>query len=549
MKIAGQIVDVLNERIFPGEVKVENGKIQSIVELQDAPCQYILPGFVDSHIHIESTLLLPENYAPLALAQGTVGVVTDPHEIANVLGELGIDFMIKSGQKVPFHFYFCAPSCVPCSPFETAGAVLDSKTIERLMARKDIFALAELMNAFGTINGDAEILAKIEAAQKFGKPVDGHAPGFRGTAAKRYVEAGVSTDHECTTLEEAEERLSMGMKILIREGSAACDFESLSPLLRSHKDNIMLCTDDKYADELLEGNINQIVSRAVKKGLPLWNVLRAACITPVEHYHLTHGILRVDDPADFIVVDSLEDFGILQTWIDGSKVYDKNQPVNTVELPKYQSFPNKFLARQISPDSLKVNATFAEPMMHVIGVTEGSLLTQKLLVAPSVENGTVVPQPELDILKIVVLNRYEESAQPSVAFAKGFGLKKGAIASTIAHDSHNIIAVGCDDNSIAQAVNQLIMHKGGISVCDGVLTDVLSLPIAGLMSPEKGEVVGRQHRILKEKAHSLGCQFAAPFMTLAFMALPVIPELKLTDIGLFDSSDFKFTSLLVEQNS
>lgn len=550
-KIAGHIVDIENERVYTGTVSVADGRITlqeqpSLPLSSDAP--YILPGFVDSHIHIESTLLLPENFARLAVRQGTVAAVCDPHEIANVLGIAGIDYMIESGRKTHFHFYNAAPSCVPSTCFETAGAAIGPEEIESLMQRDDIFGLAEMMNAFGAVNGDPEVLAKIAAAQRHGKPIDGHAPGFRGEDARKYVALGVSTDHECTSLAEAEERIILGMKILIREGSAACDFEELSPLLAKYGDMLMFCTDDKYADELMQGHINTLVQRAVAKGYPLWNVLRAACVTPVKHYRLRHGILRDGDPADFILVDNLSDFNIMQTWLDGVKVYDRNEHTpdsvcRTTGCETPQVLPNQFKAQPLEVSALRIAIPAGTERIKVIAATEGSLITRCMTAAPRVVDGNMVSNPDEDVLKLVVLNRYA-AAPPAIAFIHGFQLQRGAIASTIAHDCHNIIALGCSDEEIVRAVNHLISTQGGIAACDGQQIWDLTLPVAGLMSPLSGEDAGRKHIELKAKVREMGCPFAAPYMTLAFMALPVIPELKLTDKGLFDGTRFEFTSIL-----
>lgn len=525
MMMKANVVDVINERIFPAEIEISNGKIAALRET--APQEglpYVMPGFVDSHIHIESTLMLPENYAPVALKHGTLAAVCDPHEIANVLGVEGIDYMIQSGRKSPLYFHWMAPSCVPSTPFETAGARLDAQEVRALLQREDIRGLAEMMNAPGVLFKDAEVWAKIEACIQAGKPIDGHAPALRGDDARKYVEAGISTDHECTTIEEAEERIALGMKVLIREGSAACDLENLSPLLQRHKDMLMFCTDDKYAEELQLGYINEMVLRALKKGCPLWHVLRAASVTPVLHYGIPMGLLREGDNADFIVVDNLEQLNVQASYIKGNKVDTDIHPSHITHLP------NNFEATHISAEILAIDT--ADKTVKVMVASEGSLYTRCERMKLNDE-----------VNKLVVLNRYDPEAQPAIAFIKGFNIQQGAIASTIGHDSHNIIAVGKDDESIATAINALIDCKGGLGLCDDEGVDVLPLPIAGLMSPLTAPEVGARHMALKERIHKMGCRFAAPFMTLAFMALPVIPELKLTDKGLFDGCRFEFTSI------
>lgn len=533
MKISGNIVDVLHERIFPGTITVEDGHIVDISrEGGKTASTYILPGFVDSHIHIESTLMLPSRYAPMALRHGVTAAVCDPHEIANVLGIEGIDYMITDGATTPFHFHWMCPSCVPSTPFETAGATLDSQAVATLLRRPDIGGLAEMMNAAGVLMGDPEVMAKIEACRAIGKPIDGHAPGLRGAEAQQYIDAGISTDHECTSLEEAQERLALGQKILIREGSAACDFEELVPLLgergrTASLHQVMFCSDDKYADELEAGYIDDMVRRAVAQGMPLWNVLRAACVTPVLHYGLPQGLLQVGDAADFIVVDNLQDFNVLETH-----TASQEEALSLGREAKNRvSAINRFEALPIGAGAIPEPKT-----RDIIVATEGSIYTHRASV------GTKADTAAGEVNKLVVLNRYEPHAQPATAYIQGFHLAHGALASTIAHDSHNLIAVGADNESIALAINTLIDCKGGLAVTDGRHTECLPLPIAGLMSPEPASEVGAKHLSLKQLAHTLGCPMKAPFMTLAFMALPVIPELKLTDRGLFDSLQFQFVT-------
>lgn len=547
--VTGHIVDVIGERIFDGTVYVKDGIIERITRtesLQGTDIPYIMPGFVDSHMHIESTLLLPENFAKLAVSHGTVAVVTDPHEIANVLGRDGIEFMLANASKVKFHFNFGIPSCVPSTCFETAGAAITSDDIKELITRDEFYGLAEMMNYPGVLNGDPEVMAKIRYALEAGKLVDGHAPDLTGDVARKYIDAGISTDHEVYSLENAQERVEMGMKIQIREGSAARNFETLRPLLDrdGFKGRMMICTDDIYPDELQQGHINLIAARAAAYGTSIWNILHAACVLPVKHYKMHTGLLQPGDNADFILVKDLRNFKVLQTWIDGEPVFD-NGRLNIYregQTPAAQdsTLPNKFCASPVSIEDLKVKAT--GNMMKVILATEGSLYTEVMDAQPKVEKGFVVSDTDRDILKLVVYNRYTP-ARPAVAFISGFRLKRGAIASTIAHDSHNIIALGADDKDIVKAVNELVKSRGGLCIVDGEKMKTLALPVAGLMSPLEGPVVGQTHKELKAMAAAQGCGFAAPFMTLAFMALPVIPELKLTDIGLFDGMRFRFTNL------
>lgn len=549
MIIIGHIVDVLNEQIFNGRIVIESGKIKTI-----EPCEgvgndaaYILPGFVDSHIHIESTLMTPQTFASVAVRQGTVAVATDPHEITNVLGRKGIDFMLENASTSSVCFSFGIPSCVPSTPFETAGATITSVDVAELLPSKEFYGLAEMMNFPGVLANDAEVMKKIELTLAAGKVVDGHAPGVTGDAAANYVKAGITTDHELYDINHARERIALGQKVQIREGSAACNFNELAPLLAddSNKGKLMFCTDDIYPDELLKGHINTLVSRAIAQGYPLWNVLNAACVTPVRHYSLPTGLLQKGDRADFILVDNLSDFKVKATYIAGNCLYQAG-----TEMPKPEpqaDCPNCFNAHPVQKDDLKVAAPKAGAKMRVIVAEDGSLYTRKMLLDPKVDAGCCVSDTDRDLLKIVILNRYAE-APCSIGFVHGFGLKRGALASTIAHDSHNIIAVGADDESLSRVINRLVEMTGGLCVTDGEpngrIAD-LALPIAGLMSPLPAEEIALKYQQVKTLACELGCPFAAPFMTLAFMALPVIPELKITDKYLFDVEKFERTDLFV----
>lgn len=542
----GNIVDVQARKVFPGELTIDEGRVVSVKETSGVYDTYILPGFVDSHIHIESTLMVPENYARMAVANGVVAAVCDPHEIANVLGVPGIDFMIENGNNARFYFNFMAPSCVPSTTFETSGATLDAEQVAGLLARDEIMGLAEMMNVPGVVYDDAQVLAKLQAAINVGKPIDGHAPKTSGEQLQKYVAAGVSTDHECTSVDEAKEKLALGMKIIIREGSAACDFEALHTLIKEHPGQVLFCSDDMYPDDVETiGYINGLVRRAVAKGMPLWETLDAACVTPVKHYMLKNGLLGEGDSADFIVVNNLNEFKILSTYIQGYEVYNATKGVTdalrrattTVDLATL----NYFQAEELDVADIAVKCEGEH--LKVITASEGSLITGKEVVKPKSDAaGNVVTDVDSGIAKLVVYNRYAAAA-PQVAYIKGFGLRRGALASTIAHDSHNIIALGCDDKDIVTVINRLIAEKGGITVCDGEQIKCLPLPIAGLMTTLKAEEVAQNHLTLKQMAKDMGCTINAPFMTMAFMALPVIPDLKLTDMGLFDGIAFGFTSL------
>lgn len=538
---SGTIVDIVNRRMFPGTVFIENGKITVIQEdLEPKGSHFILPGFIDAHIHIESSMLIPSEFARLASVHGTVATVSDPHEIANVLGIDGIRYMIQNGNLVPFHFYFGASSCVPATNFETAGATLDSQAIEELFKVDRLKYLSEMMNYPGVLHRDSEVMKKIAVAKKFNIPIDGHAPGLMGAEAEKYIAAGISTDHECFTLEEALDKIKYGMKIIIREGSAAKNFEALHPLIKMHPDLVMFCSDDKHPHELVEGHINQLVKRAITDcGYDLMDVLRAATLNPINHYRLEVGLLQVNDSADFIVVEDLKEFKVLETYSAGELIALKGKSL----IAKVESTtPNFFNTKPKDPNDFKVPATHDK--IHVIHPENGQLITHDHIVQAKIKDHLLQVDVEHDILKLTVINRYE-SVPPAIAFIKNFGLKTGAIASSIAHDCHNVIAVGCSDEDLCNAANLVIKNKGGIAVVKGTEQYILSLPVAGLMTNEDGYTVAEQYVKMDKLAKLLGSKLDAPFMTLSFMALLVIPELKLSDKGLFDGKKFHFIPLEV----
>ena len=537
MKIKGRIVDIYNKTIYKGELVVEGGKIKAIIKKDHQVTDFIMPGFIDAHIHIESSMLVPSEFAKIAVTHGTVATVSDPHEIANVLGIEGIEFMIENGNKVPFKFNFGAPSCVPATAFESAGAVIDSEGIKKLLQKKEIKYLAEMMNYPGVLYDDDEISKKIAWAKHYNKPVDGHAPGLRGDDISKYISAGISTDHECFTYEEGLEKLQKGMKVIIREGSAAKNFEALIDLLPEHFENMMFCSDDKHPDDLLINHINKLCARSIKKEIDLYKVLQAACINPINHYNLDVGTLKVGDPADFIIVEDLVNFKTLQTYIDGELVFSKG-------ISKIESIPFKILnnfntnKKSISDFRVESNAK----QIRVIEALEGELVTNELIENSLIENGNLISNIHTDVLKMAVVNRYKNE-KPAIAFIKNFGLKEGAIASSVGHDSHNIIAIGSTDQAICNAVNLLIETKGGICALSNSEKKVLPLPIAGIMSDQNGKTIGKEYALLDQMAKEMGSTLKAPYMTLSFMALLVIPSLKLSDKGLFNGSKFEFTSL------
>lgn len=540
------LIDLHQRRIYPAEIMVENGVIREIRELDSAPdtTGYVLPGFVDAHVHIESSMLPPAEFARMAVVHGTVATVSDPHEIANVLGKEGVWYMLEDAARVPLKFCFGAPSCVPATSFETAGAIMDAAAVEELLEHPAIGYLSEMMNFPGVLHDDPEVMAKIAAAHRLGKPIDGHAPGLRGDEAKRYFAAGISTDHECFTYEEGHEKALLGVKILIREGSAARNFEALWPLLREFPAQIMFCSDDKHPDDLVQGHINQLVARAIDYGCDLFDTLYAACINPVLHYRLPVGLLRVGDPADFIRVSDLHHFRVSETWIDGVQVAAEGKSL----LPRLHSAaPNQFTAEPRQPDDFRIPATQNEAYANcrIIEALDGQIVTGAGLENLPVEDGWILSDPSRDILKITVVNRYTPHAKPAIGLVRGFGLKQGALASSVAHDSHNIVAVGVSDTALCDAVNAVIAAGGGISAADNAgNANVLALPIAGLMSQSDGHTLAADYAHLDEWTKTaLGCSLRAPFMVLSFLALPVIPSLKMTDLGLFDVERFGFVEV------
>lgn len=534
----GTIVDVVNRRIFKGRVVVENGRIASIIEDSTVSGPFIMPGFIDAHIHVESSMLPPAEFARLATIHGTVATVSDPHEIANVLGVPGVDYMIADGRHVPFTFIWGAPSCVPATTFETAGAVLDSQAVAELLDRPEIKYLSEVMNFPGVIHGDPEVIAKIKASHARNKPVDGHAPGLMGDAIKRYVAAGISTDHESYMLGEAREKLALGMKIIIREGSAAKNFEALHPILKDAAAMCMFGSDDKHPNDLVVGHINEVVARAVKLDYDLMDLLTSACINPVKHYGIPVGTLQKGDPADFIEVNNLQEFHVKRTVLKGLVVAQEGKPL----IPRVQSaIVNQFNISPLKPEAFVCKSSNSSKV-RAIEALDGQLITNMIEVRPAEKNGQLISDTTNDILKIVVVNRYN-SAPPAIGFIKNFGIKHGAIASSVAHDSHNIVAVGADDIMIAKAVNLIIEEKGGVAAVSETIEEILPLRIAGLMSDQDGFEVGRSYTKVDALAKELGSKLKAPFMTLSFMALPVIPLLKMTDKGLFDVGKFAHVDL------
>ena len=539
--VSGNIVDIVGRRVFPGTLEISDGRVAQVVE-QD--CEYevhIVPGFVDSHVHVESSMLTPSEFGRVAVVHGTVAVVSDPHEIGNVLGVSGVKYMIEDGSMSPLKFYFGAPSCVPATFFETSGAVIGAREVDELLQMDEIKYLGEVMNFPGVIGDDPEVIEKIEIARGYSKLVDGHAPMLGGEELRKYAGFGISTDHECTTEAEALEKIGAGMMIQIREGSAARNFDDLISIIDEHQESCMFCSDDKHPDDLLAGHIRDLVKRAVNYGVDVMKVLQVASLNPVLHYGLDVGMLRAGDPADFLVIDNLDDFNVLKTYIDGNLVADGKRTL----VPRRSSkIVNNFKAREkrVEEFALPYTGKTGIERMNVIEAIENQIITEKTTATPTVVDGYVVSDTERDILKIAVLNRYEDK-RPAIGFVKNFNLREGAIASSVAHDSHNIIAVGATDEEICRAVNLVIRESGGISAVSRETEAVLPLPIAGIMSNEDYATVAEKYTRIDRIAKELGSTLHAPFMTLSFMALLVIPKLKLSDKGLFDVEKFEFVDL------
>jgi len=535
--IEGNLVDPVKREIYPALLEIEDGIISHIKPAEKVTAgRYIIPGFVDAHIHIESSMVVPAEFARLAVQHGTIATVSDPHEIANVCGIEGVEYMIENSRLVPMKFHFGAPSCVPATDFETSGARLDFEEVEQLLDREDILYLSEMMNWPAVLNDDPAVYAKLNAAKKREKPIDGHAPGLMGERAKKYASAGITTDHECFTYEEGLDKIRCGMMIAIREGSAAKNFQALIPLLGEFPDRIMFCSDDKHPDDLLEGHINKLAARAVAQGFDLFDVLSACSVNTIRHYNLPVGLLQKGDRADFAIVSDLEEFNVSETWIDGECVYN-----GSVQFSNPEAAPiNHFTKSEVKNQDFEIRTDHDGLLeVPVIVALDGELITEKHVETLQADQGLILPDPDRDILKIALINRYKKSPV-SVGFIKNFGLTAGAIASSVAHDSHNIIAVGTDDESLRRVVQLIMDHEGGIAVASPDGDEILPLPVGGIMSSEPAEQVAEKYKHLTERAKTMGSKLQAPFMTISFMGLLVIPSLKMSDLGLFDGETFQF---------
>ena len=533
--IEGNLVDIDNREFYPCTITVSDGKILSIERNSNSYNHYICPGFIDAHVHIESSMLMPSEFSKLVIPNGTVGVVSDPHEIANVLGVEGVKMMIKNGEETPLKIFWGIPSCVPATPLDKPGNIITAEDTEILAKTGQFTMLAEVMNIPGVLNGEPEVIAKLDIAKKYALRIDGHAPELRGDTLSAYIAHGIETDHESSELEEAEEKISKGMQIMIREGSAAKNYDALKSLIATRTDNVMFCTDDSHADDLLiKGHINYLVKKAVSDGFGIFDILQVACINPVHFYHLDVGTLHVGDKTDFIILEDLESLDIHATYINGVEVYRKGGKIEISDskIPCLNLF-NHDIIKDIDI------RTDVEGDIHCIKVVPDSIITERMMLHFDRRIENYQSDVDSDILKIVYLNRYYNT-KPQVGFISGIGIKHGAFASSISHDSHNIIAVGCTDTDIVTAVNEVIKLKGGLVVNDSEKLHALPLPVGGIMSDRSGQEVAEQYMELNKLLSKMGTPLNSPFMTLSFMALIVIPTLKIGEKGIFDFDKFDF---------
>lgn len=540
--IRGNLLNVFTEEIYPAEISINNGLINCVKAVNKEFKEYILPGFIDAHIHIESSMLTPSRFAEAVVPHGTTSVISDPHEIANVLGSEGIEYMLKDASSVPLNFFFTAPSCVPATPFETSGAKIDSEEIDQMLLGVEIVALGEMMNFPGVLSGDKEVFAKIAAAKRNKKPVDGHAPLLSGEDLCKYISAGISTDHECTMKEEVIEKRKMGMKIMLRQGSSA---KNLADLISAGGDFIV--SDDKHPEDLLKGHVDMMLKEAVNLGLDPIEAVQMVTLNPATHYNLNTGLIAPGRAADLVIVDDLKNFKVNRVLIKGNLAAKNNKALFSVNPHKTG---NSFKLNCKNSEDFEITSKTAgkdekNVLVRVIDVLEGQLITDENEAFLKVADGKIMPDLENDILKIAVVERYGHD-NLSNAFIHGFGLKRGAIASSVAHDSHNILAVGTNSQDMAKAVNKLVNNHGGLVAVSNDQITSLKLPIAGLMSIESAEMVSSKFNVLQELVKDMGCNLDSPFMTLSFMALLVIPKLKISDLGLFDGVKFQFVDLLKE---
>jgi adenine deaminase len=537
--LEGNLVDVIGQRIFPARVSFQDGVITGVEEISGKFEGFLIPGMIDSHIHIESSLLCPSRFAEAVVPHGTTAVITDPHEIANVLGLQGVDYMVKDSKTVPLRVYFTAPSCVPSTPFETSGAHFGAREIEALLSRPEFVALGELMNYPGAVAHDPQVMEKIEVARKLGRPIDGHAPLLSGEDLKEYVRLGILTDHECTSSAEAKEKHELGMQIMVRQGSASRNLEALAEFARSN--DFFLVSDDKSVSDLVSGHLDRILAEAVEQGIDPVRAIRAVTINPALHYGLSIGAIEVGRKADIVQVADLKSFHVQDVYVDGQLVASRGAPKFEVK-PKEMAY--QFVLMRKVPSDFEVMSTSPLAEVRVIGIVKDEIITEDLTATLRTENGRVLPDLEQDVLKIAVVNRYGD-APVANGFVKGFGMKRGAVASSVAHDAHNIIVIGASSEDMATAVNTLVMEGGGFCACADGKTHILNLRVAGLMCTRRAVEVKRVLDIVQARVRELGSPLENPFMTMSFLSLLVIPALKLGDRGLFDVRAFKFVDVLL----
>lgn len=545
------LINVVSGEIYPTDIAIADQLIVGLDHHYDARTTldlnglYAAPGFIDGHVHIESSMVTVPQFARAVVPLGTTSVISDPHEIANVLGYEGIRFMMESAKYNPLNVFFMLPSCVPSTRLETAGSQLRAFDIFPFLREKWVVGLGEMMNFPGVINGDEEVLDKIKVASE--KRVDGHAPGVGGKHLNAYIAAGIASDHESTTPEEALEKLRRGMYIMIREGTGTKNLRDLLKMVTPENSRrCIFCTDDRHPHDILEeGHINFMIKTAIAHGIDPMSAIRMATLNPAEYFNLRKlGFLAPGNYADLVLLDNLSECRIRMVFKNGQLVAEDGQM-------KYESSfkPDVKIRGSVNIKWLEGDE-FVIPAMgkrcRVIGLIKDQIVTEELIIEPKIEDGRVVSDPARDILRCYVVERHHGSGNIGKGLVKGFGLKKGAMASSISHDSHNIVAVGVNDEDIFRAVIQINKMGGGLAVtCDGKVQAALELPIAGLMSSEPLEDVNRKLQQLNLQTRALGCNLADPFMAISFLALPVIPKLKITDLGLVDVDQFDFVSLFV----
>ncbi len=547
-----QIINVFSGEIIPGEMAISDGLIVGFGQyeakkVEDLNGRYVAPGFIDGHVHIESSMACISEFARAVVVHGTTTVAADPHEIANVLGLSGIEYMLQSAEEQPMNIYFTLPSCVPATDMETAGARLTAEDLKPFLNKDRIIALAEMMNFPGVIYRDPDVLAKISAARQQKKPIDGHAPGLEGPQLYAYISAGIQSDHECTTEHEAIEKLRSGMHIMIRQGTCAKNLQTLLPAVNEKTARRMMwCSDDRHPHDLIaEGHIDSIVYEAIQSGLDPILAIQMATLNPAEYFNLDHlGALAPGRQADLVVFSDLKKPVIEKVYSRGILIAENGKILPTIQIPSAASVPPS-----MHVDLQKID--FAIPadkkQIRVIEIVPEQVITHQRIEEITVKNKQAVSDPSKDLLKMAVVERHSGSGNIGKGFVKGLGLKHGALASSVAHDSHNIIVVGTTDEDMRAALEAVVKMGGGLAaVSDARVRAELALPIAGLMSLEPVQRVRDQLDKLIEATHDMGTPLKDPFMTLSFLALPVIPELKLTDIGLVDVNKFEVVPLFVE---